>query len=144
MNFFRFIFLLFIFSSCEDLSFNNADSFSVDEKTKTDEEVAEIKSPEEKKTEIDIPLEENSQTEESKEISEEEITFISEDLELSENTSIQNKKVVLDMVTIKTLQYDLTIIADEFLSNHSVIQNFTDGQKAMKKEHGKKRREYFN
>ena len=64
-------------------------------------------------------------------------TFISEDLELSESTTIQNKKVVLDMVTIKTFQYDLTIIADEFLSNHSVIQNFIEGQKAKKKENGK-------
>ena len=63
-------------------------------------------------------------------ISEGETIFISENLELSKDTIIQNKKVVLNMVTIQTFEHDLTIIADEFVSNHSMIQNFPEGQKA--------------
>ena len=41
------------------------------------------------------------------------------------------------MMTIQTLQYDLTIIADEFISNHSIIKNFPEEQTAKKKENGK-------
>ena len=41
------------------------------------------------------------------------------------------------MVAIKTFEHDLTIKSEEFISNHSVIQNFPEGQKAKKKEHGK-------
>ena len=66
-----------------------------------------------------------------------EVTILSEDLELSENTIIQNKKVVLDMMTIQTLQHDLTIIAEEFISNHSFIQSFPEGQTAKEKEDGR-------
>ena len=69
--------------------------------------------------------------------SEEEITLISEDLELTEDTVIKNRKVILDMAQIKTHEHSLFIIAEEFHSNHSVIQNFPEGRKAKKKEHGK-------
>ena len=41
------------------------------------------------------------------------------------------------MVTIQTLQHDLTIIAEEFISNHSFIQSFPEGQTANKKEIGR-------
>ena len=41
------------------------------------------------------------------------------------------------MVAIKTFEHDLTIKSEEFVSNHSVIQNFPEGQKAKKREHGK-------
>ena len=37
----------------------------------------------------------------------EEITLISEDLELTEDTVIKNRKVVLDMVSVKTFEHDL-------------------------------------
>ena len=150
-NFLRKIFFccLLFFTNCNELSFTNEDNKDSNKETilsenksqtenKKDYDIPleEDKQAEDKKN-YEIPLEENNQIEESKQISEEETTFISEDLELSESITIQNKKVVLDMVTIKTLQYDLTIKADEFLSNHSVIQNFVEGQKAKKKEHGK-------
>ena len=54
---------------------------------------------EEEKTESQI-VEENPP--EEKPFLEEEITLISEDLELEEDTVIRNRKVVLDMVAIKT------------------------------------------
>ena len=41
------------------------------------------------------------------------------------------------MVKIKTLEHDLTIIADEFVSNHSIIQNFQEEQTAKEDEDGK-------
>ena len=68
---------------------------------------------------------------------EEEITLISENLELKEDTVIKNRKIILDMAQIKTHEHSLFIIAEEFHSNHSVIQNFPEGKKAKKKEHGK-------
>ena len=37
------------------------------------------------------------------------------------------------MVTIQTLQYDSTILAEEFVSNHSFIRNFPEGQTAKDK-----------
>lgn len=129
MKFFRFVFLLFvlfIFSACEDLSFNDADIFSP--------KATPVQ-------EIPTPKAENKETpntdENSEQISEEETTIVSEDLELSENLVIQNRKVILDMVTIQTLQHDLTIIAEEFVSNHSFVRNFPEGQKADKNEDGK-------
>ena len=133
MKFLQIIFLIFIISSCRDLSFTNEDNQNDNKETT----FIKNKNQKEDKKSYEPPLEESNQIEESKEILEEEITFISEDLELSESLTIQNKKVVLDMVIIKTFQYDLTIIADEFLSNHSVIQNFVEGQTAKKKEHGR-------
>ena len=128
MKFFKIIFLLFvlfIFSACEDLSFNDADIFSPEEQP-----VQEIPTPK-------IENEETPNVAESSEqISEEETTILSEDLELSENLVIQNRKVVLNMVTIQTLQHDLTILAEEFVSNHSFIRNFPEGQTANEKEDG--------
>ena len=59
------------------------------------------------------------------EIPEEETTVVSEDLELTEDIIIDDRKVVLNMVTVKTFEYDLSIIAEVFVSNHSVIQNFS-------------------
>ena len=41
------------------------------------------------------------------------------------------------MMTIQTNEYDLTIIADEFLSNHSIIKNFPEKQIAKEKEDGR-------
>ena len=38
---------------------------------------------------------------------------------------------------IKTFEHDLTIIAEEFVSNHSIIQNFPEGQWAKKDQEGK-------
>ena len=123
MNFFKFIFLLFtflIFSACGDLSFNDEDFVSPEEKPN---KVKNKEAP--------------NVTKNSQQISEEETTILSEDLELSENTIIQNKKVVLDMMTIQTLQHDLTIIAEEFISSHSFIQSFSEGQTAKEKEDGR-------
>ena len=56
--------------------------------------------------------------------SEDEITVITEDLTLKKHKIIKNRKVVLDMVTINTRQYNFIIISEEFVSNNSVIQNF--------------------
>jgi len=56
---------------------------------------------------------------------EEEITLISEELELTEDTVIKNRKVVLDMAQIKTHEHSLFIIAEKFHSNHSVLYVFT-------------------
>ena len=126
MKFFKFIFLLFnffVFLACEDLFFNDADIFSPETNPAQ---------------EIPIPKTENKETpkvsENSEQISEEETTILSEDLELSENLVIQNRKVVLDMVTIQTLQHDLTILAEEFVSNHSFIRNFPEGQRVFLSE----------
>ena len=74
---------------------------------------------------------------EDKPLSEDEITLISGELELKEDTVIQNRKVVLDMVTVKTLEHDLSIKAEEFVSTHSLIQNFPEGQKAKKGKSGR-------
>ncbi len=46
-------------------------------------------------------------------------------------------KVILDMVKIQTNEHSLTVIATEFLSKHSIIENFLKGQKAQKREDGK-------
>ena len=40
------------------------------------------------------------------------------------------------MAIIQTFEHDLTIIADEFISDHSVIQNFPEGQKARERKNG--------
>ena len=95
MKFFKFIFLLFvlfIFSVCEDLSFNDADIFSPEEQP-----VQETLIPKAGNKET------SSVAENSEQISEEETTTLSEDLELSENLVIQNRRVVLSMVTIQTV-----------------------------------------
>ena len=70
-------------------------------------------------------------------IPEEETTIISGDMKLKENLVIQDRKVVLNMARIKTLEHDLFIIAEEFISIHSVIQNFPEGKRGKKKKDGK-------
>ena len=70
-------------------------------------------------------------------ISEEETTIISEDLELTKDSTIQDRRIVLSNVTIKTFEHDLTIRAEEFISNQAVIQNFPEKRKARTKQNGK-------
>ncbi|MDE0151973.1 MAG: hypothetical protein OXK80_05720 [Bdellovibrionales bacterium] len=110
-NFLFFYFL--ILTACNDLPFKNEEVESLTEET--------IK---------EIPKNKD-------EFLEDEITLIEENMELTENTIIQNKRVILNMVTIKTFEYDLLIKADEFISNHSIIQNFEENEKARKNEDGK-------
>ena len=76
-------------------------------------------------------------SEEREPISEEETTIISEDLKLTKDSIIQDRRVVLDRVTIKTFEHDLTIRAEEFISNHSIIQNFWERKEAKKRERAK-------
>lgn len=129
MIFFRFVFLVcafFIFPACEDLSFTDEDFFSPETSP-----VQEAVTPKTANNENPNVAKSNEQ------ISEEETTILSEGLELSENLVIQNKKVVLDMVTIQTLHHDLTILAEEFVSNHSFIRNFPEGETANDKTEGR-------
>ncbi|MCZ0932440.1 MAG: hypothetical protein OXJ52_04730 [Oligoflexia bacterium] len=142
-----------VFCSCEELSFTNEDIKASTEKSKTTEAIkkhgafqTENKAPvfqEEKDTPIIKSAEQIASqiTEEippqEKPFLDEEITLISEDLELTEDAVIQNGQVVLDMVTIKTFEYDLFIIAEEFVSNHSIIRNFSEGGKAKKLQNGR-------
>ena len=129
MKIFKFIFLLFVlfsFSACEDLSFNEDDFISPEINP-----VQETSTPKAEKKEAPKVAENSEQ------ILEEETTIISEDFELSEKLVIQDKKVVLDMIQIQTNEHDLTIIAEEFLSNHSIIRNFQEEQTAEKKQEGK-------
>ena len=88
-----------------------------------------------KETERQIP--ETEPIEEKEPLSPDEITVISGVLELGKDTVIQNKRVVLNMVTIKTFEHDLTIKAEEFISNHSVIQSFPEKPKAKKGKSGR-------
>ena len=76
-------------------------------------------------------------SEEREPISEEETIIISEDLKLTKDSIIQDRRVVLDRVTIKTFEHDLTIRAEEFISNHSIIQNFWERKEAKKRENAK-------
>ena len=70
-------------------------------------------------------------------IPEEETTIISGDMKLKEDSVIQDRKVILNMARIKTLEHDLFILAEEFVSVHSVIQNFPEGKKGKRKKDGK-------
>ena len=149
-----------IFCGCEELPFTNEDITASTEKPKNTRE--EIKEPDNIQTESKPPLPERKEeapviqeedkteaqtteenpVEEEKEneeppFLEEEITLISEDLELKEDTVIQNRKVILDMVMIKTFEHDLFIRAEEFVSNHSIIRNFPEGEKAKKFQNGR-------
>ena len=151
-----------ILCGCEELPFTNEDITVSTEKPKNKiEEIKELDNIQadskpplpEKKEEAPVIQEETEEeeapviqeeteeeTEEENEeppFLEEEITLISEDLELMEATVIKNRKVVLDMVAVKTFEHDLFIIAKEFLSNHSVIHNFPENKKAGKNHHGK-------
>ena len=113
MKFFRFIFLVsgfFIFCACDNLHFTDKDF---------------------------VLTETKSSKEFNLKFSKEETTILSKDFELLENTVIKNKKVIFNMIKIKTNEHDLTIIADEFISNHSIIQNFQEKQTAKKEEEGK-------
>ena len=76
-------------------------------------------------------------------IPEEETVIISGNLKLKEDLVIQDRKVVLNMARIKTSEYDLFILAEEFVSIHSIIQNFPENKRAeRKKERQEKQREY--
>ena len=88
-----------------------------------------------KETEKQIP--ETEPIEEKEPLSPDEITIVSGVLELEKNTVIQNRRVVLNMVTVKIFEHDLTIRAEEFVSNHSVIQNFPEKAKAKKRKPGR-------
>ena len=112
---------------------DNGEGFASDF-TETKEKVIEWKISR-RETERQIP--ESELQEEIKPLSEDEITLISEELELKEDTVIQNRKVVLDMLTVYTLEHDLIIKAEEFVSNHSLIQNFPEGQKSKKGKAGR-------
>ena len=136
MRFLNFLFFTFlILFGCDELSFTNAETQGKD--------LIETKKPgEEPETTPDNLNEVEASPSEIKEqtpdeISEEETTLISEDMELTKDTVIQNRKVVLDMATIKTFEHNLVILTEEFISNHSVIQNFPEKQQAKKFEHGK-------
>ena len=153
------IFYVFIFLSCEELHWKDEDikekqktqSQSIIEKdANTEKEVTEKEIKETSVISKDLELEEDTiiiskdlELEEdtiiiSKDLElEEDTIIISKDLELKEDTTIKGEKVILDMVKIQTNEHNLTIIAKEFLSKHSIIANFLEGQKAQKREDGK-------
>ena len=142
-----------ILFGCEELPFTNEDITASTKKSEITEEIKELDNLQteteppafqDKKDipiitedgQIDSQIAEENPTEENPFL-EEEITLISEDLELREDTVIQNRKVVLDMAVIKTFEHNLFIIAEEFVSNHSVIQNFPEDEKAKKFQNGR-------
>lgn len=133
------LFYFIVLSACKELSFTNEDLQSLES---TEVESPELTAPEEvndKASFNSLSDETNMEDEvsEKETFSEEEITIISENVELTEDTIIQNKKVVLDMIEIKTFEYDLFIIADEFISNHATILNFPKDAKADTEQNGK-------
>ena len=142
MNFLKIIFLVisfFIFLSCEELNWTDEDIFKETEKKEErgkkefqTQSIIKIYNEIEKDTlfNTDKKLSNDS-------VSKSETIIISEDLKLKEATIIKSKKVILDMVKIQTFEHSLIIIADEFLSNHSVIQNFKEDERAKKKEDGR-------
>ena len=138
MKFLKIIFLVisfFIFLSCEELNWTDEDIFKEKaEKIKKDFQAQSI-------IKIYNKIAKDTFSSDSKSSNDlalkEEIITISENLELKETTIIKAKKVILDMVKVQTFEHSLIIIADEFLSNHSVIQNFKENEKAKKKENGR-------
>ena len=166
MKFLKIIFLvvsLFTFLSCEDLHWTDEDILK---QTKEKEEVAKKEFQKQSIIEIYNKIEKedienknivsilniHESTSQIKDknnlskvdkklsnnpVSKQEAIIISEDLELKETIIIKGQKVILDMVKIQTNEHSLIIIADEFLSNHSVIQNFQENQKAKKRKDGK-------
>ena len=123
MKILNYLFLSFFFvvlSACNKLPFTNEDIQSLSEETIT--EKPDVKNEDEVSED---------------ELSEDEITLIEESIELTENTTIQNKRVILNMVTIKTFEHDLLIKADEFISNHSIIQSFEEKEKAKNNKDGR-------
>ena len=141
MKFLKIIFLvvcLFIYFSCKEWAFTDEDILrSINEQ----EQKSKIHSPTNKKTQPESYKQDqeflNEELSNEHEIIQENITIISEDLELKKHLIINSQKVVLDMAKLKTNEYNLAIIADEFLSKHSIIQNFPEGQKAKKRKEGK-------
>ena len=148
------IFYFFIFLSCEELHWTDEDIREkqktqsqpiIEKNANTEKEITEtsVMSKDLKLEEDTIIISEDLELEEdtiiiSEDLEPEEDTIIvSEDLELEEDTTIKGKKVILDMVKIQTFEHSLTIIAKEFLSKHSIIQNFLEEQKAQKREDGK-------
>ena len=123
--------------SITDSSLEDDEEVVEDGLTETKEKVTEWKisrrETERQILENEIPESGDPPEEVKPPLSEDEITVISGVFELEKNTVIQNRKVVLSMVTVKTFEYNLTIRAEEFVSNYSVIQNFPEGQKAEKK-----------
>ena len=139
---------LLLLCHCGEIPFTDEDTpttkATVTEETAEPDSLQTETGPPFPKSNPDIPvITENKETEtqelppEEPPFTAEEITLISEDLELTEDTVIKNRKVVLDMVSVKTFEHDLFIIAEEFLSNHSVIHNFPENKKAEKNHHGK-------
>ena len=133
-----------IFCGCEELPFTNEDIIASTERPKNTKEPDTIQTESkpplpEKKEEAPVIQEETEEEKENEEppFLEGDITLISEDLELKEDTIIQNRKVVLDMVLIKTFEHDLFIRAEEFISNHSIIRNFPESEKAKKSQNGR-------
>ena len=145
------VFNLVLLSACDDWSFTDEDIQEIEikkEKAKKSFSLQEVNPAERDKnkqvvfhkTEETVNADSKSESkakEKSKPLSEDEITRITKNIELVKDAVIQNKKVVLDMMIIQTNEHDLTIRADEFVSNHSVILNFTEGQTAKEKEDGK-------
>ncbi len=66
-----------------------------------------------------------------------ETTIISENLDLFNDMVIQNKRVIFDKVVIRTFEHDLFILADEFISDNSIIQNFSPEQIAKRAQDGR-------
>ena len=140
------IFYVFIFLSCEELHWKDEDikekqktqSQSIIKKdANTEKEVIEKEIKETSVISKDLELEEDTIIISEDLEPEEDTIIVSEDLELKEDTTIKGEKVILDMVKIQTFEHNLTIIAKEFLSKHSIIANFLEGQKAQKREDGK-------
>ena len=88
-------------------------------------------------TETVEPIPETGESSLEQSIPEEETSVISGDLKLKEDLVIQDRKVVLNMARIKTFEHDLFILAEKFVSIHSVIQNFPEGKKGKRKKDGK-------
>ena len=137
------VFWFFVCTACKDLPFTDADDQStstVDEKEQTENDnqlfVEKEKALSKTADAENVPSVEN-EAKPSDEIPAEQITIISKFFNLTEDTIIQNKKVILDMVEIKTFEHDLFIMADEFVSHHAVIQNFSTGKSANRGQSGK-------
>ena len=78
-----------------------------------------------------IGEEEASQLQDAKEVS------IDSNLQLTGDTIIMGKKVFLNMALIETFEHHLLIMADEFVSRHSLIRNFPPSLETEKKQEGK-------
>ncbi|MDE0119828.1 MAG: hypothetical protein OXM55_07460 [Bdellovibrionales bacterium] len=131
------LFAFVVLSACEDLSFSDEDSQLPKAKGESRIGTGSLAPANQQTVDETIIVETTDNTPEEKVIPEEEITTIAEDFELTEDTVIKNTKVVLEMATIKTNEHDLVIVADEFFSNHSVIQNFPLEQKAAEQTSGR-------